>query len=122
MQPPQIDAHLRKSLTNLLDIATKNGNRLTDDTELARRIELRHQRRKIDYHEEVKKWYAALPPAMRNRRFSIAEICRCLQGRYRDRPAARMVAAALRMNGFMACRDWTAAGRNSRYWLPPQEN
>lgn len=67
---------------------------------------------------EIERWLISMTPAERARRFTTAEIIALaqLKGKTGTVPAAHTVSQALRSMGFMHCRDWTAAGRNRRYW------
>lgn len=67
---------------------------------------------------QIQRWWMNLPPALQERPFQITEIARVCKGRYRDRPALREVAAALRILGWTQYRDWTVSGRNRRLWKP----
>jgi hypothetical protein len=75
--------------------------------------------RSIDYAQVIREWFEAMPPASRQRRFTLEEICIRFKGMYKDRPAFRVIAAAMRRLGWTEGRDWTNAGRNRRYWVPP---
>lgn len=97
----QTDERKPQTLAHLKSVQTK------------RRIE-------TDYTILIRDWFNSMPPAMRNRRFTTGELLVRFTGRYRDKPACRMIAAALRANGFTSHRDWTNAGCNQRYWLPPK--
>lgn len=67
---------------------------------------------------QIKRWWVNLPPVMQERPFQIIEIAAQCRGCYRDKPALRSVAAALRVLGWSELRDWSNAGRNRRFWLP----
>jgi len=69
---------------------------------------------------QIQRWWDNLPPTMQQRRFQIVEIAAHCHGRYRDKPALREVAAALRALCWKDVRNWTNAGRNSRFWEPNQ--
>ena len=68
---------------------------------------------------QIKKWWANLPPALRERRFQITEIAAQCKGKYQDKPALRQVAAVLRTYGWREVRVWKIQGRNCRLWIPP---
>lgn len=68
---------------------------------------------------QIHRWWANLPPTMQKRRFQIFEIAGQCCGKYRDRPALRQVASALRSIGWREIRDWSKNGRNRRLWRPP---
>lgn len=65
---------------------------------------------------QIKRWWANLPPIMQQRPYQITEIAAQCRGRYRDKPALREVAVALRVLGWTERRDWSVAGRNRRFW------
>lgn len=67
----------------------------------------------------ISEWFDGLPPVTRHRRYQIAEIADVIQDRTGKRPANKNISAALLTLGFTRGRDWTRAGRDSRYWLPP---
>lgn len=74
---------------------------------------------KLDYTKLIHDWWHSMAPATRNHPWSIETI---MAAAFKDkprRPALRCVAAALRTAGWTERRDWTRAGRNRRYWLPP---
>jgi hypothetical protein len=67
-------------------------------------------------------WSKTLTPAQRHRRYSLEEICTLakLPGQRNDAPPAQWaIGPALRNAGFEPRRDWTANGRNRRYWQLP---
>lgn len=67
---------------------------------------------------QIERWWLSLPSVMQSRLFRIDEIAAQCRGRYRDRPALREVAAALRFLGWKTHRDWKKNGRSSRLWMP----
>lgn len=69
---------------------------------------------------QIHSWWVNLPPRMQQRKFQIHEIAAQCQGKYRDRPALRQVASALRSIGWHEGRDWSKHGRNVRLWVPPE--
>lgn len=62
---------------------------------------------------------ATLPPVLVNRPWSIEELLPRLEGRYRQRPASREVAKALKTLGWTQRRCWKKSGLNRRFWHPP---
>ena len=72
-----------------------------------------------EYVERIQRWVSRLPPVQRCRQFTIAEVITLatLPGHYRPAASLRYAGEALRRCGFKQKRDWTAAGRNKRYWL-----
>jgi hypothetical protein len=83
---------------------------------------LRKRTRKTEWEPletQIQRWWVNLPPTIQWRRFQIFEIAAQCNGKYRDRPALRQVASALRTIGWREVRDWTNHGRNHRLWQPP---
>lgn len=121
VQPPQLTAYLRDSVSRLIEQTAqrKETAKLVSQTEQS--AVATNKRLETDYTVLIGNWYKAIPPASRQRRYTTEELLTQFAGRYRDRPAIRMIAAALRANGFTSKRDWTVAGRNQRYWLPPKD-
>lgn len=67
----------------------------------------------------VAAWFGSLPSVTRLRRYQLTEIVDALQDRTGHRHAYRHISAALLAAGFSRHRDYTKAGKDSRYWLPP---
>lgn len=72
-----------------------------------------------EYVERIQTWVDRLPPVQRCRQFTISEVIALatLPGHFRPNASLRYTGEALRRCGFKQKRDWTAAGRNKRYWL-----
>jgi hypothetical protein len=66
---------------------------------------------------QITRWWANLPQSSRERAFLISEIAGVCRGRFKERPALRDVAAALRTMGWTQQRDWRKAGNNRRVWM-----
>lgn len=66
----------------------------------------------------IRSWQDHTTPAQRHRLFTIDELIRLtnLSGRFRVRASHRYTGEALRRCGFKQKRDWSAAGRNKRFW------
>ena len=60
-----------------------------------------------------------MPSELQDRSWSITELVKQLQGRYRAHPHPQMVARELTALGWQRTRIWTAEGRGSRIWHPP---
>ena len=58
----------------------------------------------------------SLPPAQRERPWSIVDLQGRLQGRYKDRPSLGDIGLALRALGWVRVRDWTNSGGGRRLW------
>jgi len=69
--------------------------------------------------EQIKELMRSLPPSLRDRPWSMAELTSRLQGRYRDRPHAQHVGIALKQLGWHRERRWGQGYGGVRVWLPP---
>lgn len=58
-----------------------------------------------------------LPPAIRDRPWSMTELVNQLNGRYRDRPHAKHIGEALRRLGWQRIRLWTNGADGQRVWV-----
>ena len=63
----------------------------------------------------------SLPPAQRDRPWSMDDLVARLRGRYSARPHAMHVGAALRALGWVSTRNWTRDGGGRRIWQLDQE-
>ena len=70
--------------------------------------------------DQIIRLVAEMPPDLRCRSWSITELVRQLQGRYRAHPQPQMVARELIALGWRKTRIWASEGRGSRIWHPPQ--
>ena len=59
----------------------------------------------------------SLPPAQRDRYWSMDDLTARLQGRYNARPCAGEVGQALRQLGWTQRRDWSQDGGGRRVWI-----
>ncbi len=66
--------------------------------------------------EQIEELMRSLPPAERQRRWTMAEFVARLSGRYAARPHPMRIGEALRTLGWKQRRDWTNAGGGRRYW------
>ncbi len=66
---------------------------------------------------QIRRWWTNLPQASKQRGFHISEIAGVCRGRFKERPALRDVAAALRTMGWTQQRDWRKTGNNRRVWM-----
>jgi hypothetical protein len=71
--------------------------------------------------EQIEELMLSLPPAQRNRPWSMDELVARLQGRYSARPHPMNVGSALRQLGWVSRRDWTRDGCGRRGWRMGQE-
>lgn len=116
MQPPQKALHLKRN--RLLEGYLKGLKAAADE-----QLNKANQNRPLKVssvwrplEDQIKHWWANLPPSLCRRRFQLAEIAGQCCGRGGGKPANREVAAALRALGWREFRDWTSAGRNKRFW------
>ena len=66
--------------------------------------------------EQIEALMRSLPPAQRDRPWSMEELVLRLQGRYSERPSAGDVGLALRRLGWTPIRDWSEGGCGRRAW------
>lgn len=116
MPPPPMKPILKKEIDQLIARASRQAQ-VTPPALPASQITCPP----VDYKKLVQQWYDKEPPALRNRKYSMAEFVIRFTGRFRPRPATRLIAEALRELGWTEHRDWTRAGRNRRYWCPPSQ-
>jgi hypothetical protein len=67
--------------------------------------------------EQITELMASLPPAQRNRPWSMEEICLRLKGKYSERPHPMNIGQALRTLRWETRRDWTQKGGGRRIWV-----
>jgi len=70
---------------------------------------------------QIKRWWANIPLSSKDRAFQISEIAGFCRGQYKERPALRDVAAALRSLGWVQKREWVKHGRSRRVWLKDKD-
>ncbi len=114
MQPPQTTLTLRQQVDQLIAQASHASRR-------APKPRVKNCCLSINYTQLIQHWFEKEPPALRQRKYSMTEFVIRFAGRFRPKPAARLLAEALRELGWTEHRDWTRAGRNRRYWQPPPE-
>ncbi len=66
--------------------------------------------------EQIEALMRSLPPAQRDRPWSMDDLIARLQGRYNARPSAGDVGIALRKIGWTRVRDWSEGGAGRRAW------
>jgi len=66
--------------------------------------------------EQIEALMRSLPPAQRDRAWSMEELVLRLQGRYNERPSAGDVGIALRRLGWTRIRDWSEDACGRRVW------
>jgi hypothetical protein len=64
--------------------------------------------------EQITELMLSLPPAQRDRPWSIVDLQGRLQGRYKDRPSLGNIGDALRSLGWTQRREWTQDGNSGR--------
>lgn len=114
MQPPQMRPWLLQQLEQLKEQAARQAQ-VTPPSPRAPT----NQCTNVDYKQLIQRWFTNEPPALRDRKYSMTEFVIRFAGRFRPKPATRLIAEALRELGWTEHRDWTRAGRNRRYWQPP---
>lgn len=67
--------------------------------------------------EQITELMLSLPPAQRDRPWSIVDLQGRLQGRYKERPSLGNIGDALRTLGWTQRRDWSQTGGARRVWL-----
>ncbi len=67
--------------------------------------------------QQIEELMRSLPPAERQRLWTMAEFVARLSGRYSTRPHAAQVGEALRALGWHQRRVWTTSGAGRRYWV-----
>ena len=112
MPPPLIYRPLREQLDQLREQtlgSAKSGPF----------VEKKCQQIVDEYTTLIRNWQDQATPIQRLRLFTIDELIRLanLSGRFRVHASHRYTGEALRRCGFKQKRDWTAAGRNKRYWI-----
>lgn len=111
LQPPVIEATLRESVNRLVREAAATSS-------MAPHTHFATEPIADGYVTQITKWIQCLTSAQLGRCFSLEEVMALagLKGRYRDHASVKYTGEALRRCGFKQKRDWTAAGRNKRYW------
>ena len=71
----------------------------------------------IPLTDQIKALMRSLPPAQRNRYWSMDDLTIRLQGRYNAHPCAGLVGQALRQLGWTQRRDWSQDGGGRRVWI-----
>jgi len=72
----------------------------------------------MTYLDQIKSWCSQLSKVQLTRLYTINEVISLarLEGRLGRKASVQLVGNALTACGFVPKRDWTAAGRNKRYW------
>lgn len=70
--------------------------------------------------QQIVELMRSLPPALRDRPWSIQDLVNRLEGRYRQRPHAQGVGQALRRLGWRRVRPGDVNGGERRMWCPPK--
>ena len=69
--------------------------------------------------DQIEELMLSLPPALRDRPWTMNDFVPRLQGRYSARPHPMNVGQALRALGWKQRRKWKAGTEGRRVWLPP---
>lgn len=75
----------------------------------------------VPLRDQIEELMASLPPAQRDRPWSMDEFVIRLQGRFKARPHPMHIGQALRALGWTQKRDYTKSGGNRRFWISPSE-
>ena len=117
MRPP-LQAYIRSHVENLKQEAEESSRRRQEEIELSKQQPKPNTLRPVKALDvQITELMASLPPAQRDRKWSMAELVSRLDGRYRDRPHPQMIGAALRRLGWSSMRDWSQSGGGRRYWF-----
>jgi len=108
MQPPQMPTPMKQYIQHLRKVSEETLSK-------SKQSECRVEWEPLEI--QIKRWWANLPPIMKQRPFQIVEIAAQCKGTYRGKPALRDVANALRSLGWHEFRDWSNSGRNRRLWI-----
>ncbi len=71
--------------------------------------------------QQITELMRSLPPQLRDRPWSMAELVQRLQGKYRDRPHGQQVGEALLRCGWIKERRWEKGWDGRRVWLAPKD-
>lgn len=112
MQPPLIYRSVREQMALLRD---QKVNPVESNLTASKK----EQKIVDEYTSLIRNWQDQATPVQKLRLFTIDELIRLanLSGRFRARASHRYTGEALRRCGFKQKRDWSAAGRNKRYWI-----
>jgi len=66
--------------------------------------------------DQIDQLFAEMPRDQRTRAWSINELARLLQGKYRAHPHPQKIAPILRSMGWVTTRCWGADGYGKRLW------
>lgn len=116
MQPPRMTPTLKQQVNQLIAQADRASRQSSPSQPV-----VTSSCPSADYKRLIAHWFEKEPPALRYRKYSMTEFVIRFAGRFRPKPAARLLAEALRELGWTEHRDWTRAGRNRRYWCPPHK-
>jgi len=112
MQPPTLSAGLplRDYFAALTEIAEKQSHQQFELVTRPGSVQ--------DLKAKVQAWVDTMTPAQKARRFTTSEVEQLaeLRGKHGGPAAHHRIAQALRACGFTPRRDWTRAGRNTRFW------
>jgi hypothetical protein len=71
--------------------------------------------------QQITELMRSLPPQLRDRPWSMAELVQRLQGKYRDLPHSQQVGEALLRCGWVKERRWEKGWDGRRIWLAPKD-
>ncbi len=87
--------------------------------EIADQKKLTQLRRARPLDEQIEQLMRELPPAQRDRCWSMSELLPRLSGKYRDRPHSKEVGQALRRLGWHRERRYSQGYDGARVWVLP---
>lgn len=105
-----------------LNKLVEEENRIHQLKAEAETIKLRKQERRTKpLTEQIEELMHTLPPQLRDRPWSMAELVIRLQGKYRDRPHTQHVGIALRQLQWKRLRLYGKGYDGVRLWVPPTQ-
>lgn len=110
---------IRAYVSHILRQTDERVRQLQVCQEIAEQKKLAQLRRARPLDEQIEQLMRELPPAQRDRCWSMSELLPRLSGKYRDRPHAKEVGQALRRLGWHRERHYGHGFDGARVWLPP---
>ncbi len=109
-----------KTFAEQIKDGTAEHNLIRQQQDEAKAIKLRQQERRTKpLTEQITELMRTLPPSIRNRPWSMADLVSRLQGKFHDRPHGQHVGAALKILGWMPERRYKGGYHGTRVWMPP---
>jgi hypothetical protein len=122
MQPQ--DIFFRPHLRDQLELLKREAEERSAKRQAATLSRLPVDSLQAEYVRKIQSWLSTLAPAQRMRAYTIDEVVAlaCLRGSYREGASVQLTGRAARQCGMVPKRDWSAAGRNQRFWQLPNIN